>query len=284
MKRYARHITTALVVLVFFVGCGLIVYPTFSNWWNSFHQTRAIMGYAEVVAKIEDDQYDEIWDAAFRYNEKLAETGMRWKMTEEEIAEYNDLLDIADNGNMGYIMIPKIDVMLPLYHGTSEGVLQIAVGHIESSSLPVGGPGTHTVFSGHRGLPRAKLFTDLDRLVVGDRFTLNVLDKILTYEVDQIRIVEPTDLSERTIQEGKDLCTLVTCTPYAINSHRLLVRGHRVENAALEKEVRVTADAIQIDTMYVAPFVAAPVLMILFITLMIAPNGKKKKVTYETQA
>ena len=280
MKKYGRQITTVVVVLVFFVGCGLLVYPTFSDWWNSLHQSRAIMTYAEVVAKIDTEQYEEIWNAAYAYNEEIATDGVEWVLDDETRARYESLLNLSDNGAMGYITIPKIDVMLPLYHGTSESVLQTSIGHLEGTSLPVGGPSSHSVLSGHRGLPSARLFSDLDRLVVGDRFTLNILDQVLTYEVDQIRIVEPTDLAPLMIEKGKDYCTLVTCTPYAINTHRLLVRGHRVENEVLEKEIRITADALQIDTIYVTPFVAAPVLMILFIILMLAPSGKEKQVDY----
>jgi len=176
---------------------------------------------------------------------------------------------------MGYVQIPSIDVMLPIYHGTSEGVLQVAVGHLEWSSLPVGGAGSHCVVSGHRGLPSAKLFTDLDKVVEGDVFMLQILDETLTYEVDQIRIVEPHEMEDLMINAGEDLCTLVTCTPYGINSHRMLVRGHRIENLKEARVVRVTADAVQIEPIIVAPFVAAPMLLILLIVLMI-PKGKKR--------
>ena len=176
---------------------------------------------------------------------------------------------------MGYIEIPEIDVSLPIYHGTEDPVLQVAIGHLEWTSLPVGGESTHCVLSGHRGLPSAKLFTDLDRLVVGDRFRLGVLDQVLTYEVDQILIVEPQDTEALLIEEGKDLCTLVTCTPYSINTHRLLVRGHRVETEKDAKNVRVTSDAIQIEPYLVAPVVAAPILLVLLLGLLI-PRRRKK--------
>ena len=178
---------------------------------------------------------------------------------------------------MGYIEIPSIDVMLPIYHGTSEEVLQTAIGHIEGSSLPIGGPSTHCVISGHRGLPSARLFTDIDQLSEGDTFTLLVLDETLTYEVDQIRIVEPDDTSLLTIEEGQDLCTLVTCTPYGVNSHRLLVRGHRVENQETAGVLRITADAMMIDSRYVAPVIAVPILIIVILVMVLRPLGRRKK-------
>ena len=192
-------------------------------------------------------------------------------LTEEQQEQYEELLNLSGTGIMGYIEIPQIDCKLPIYHGTEAAVLQIAIGHINGSSLPVGGPGTHTILSGHRGLPSARLFSRLDELETGDRFMLHVLDETLTYEVDQIRIVLPDELDELSIEEGQDLCTLVTCTPYGINTHRLLVRGHRVENDATAQEVRVTADAMQIEPLYIAPIVAAPLLLILLI-LLLAPR------------
>ena len=190
-------------------------------------------------------------------------------LTNEQVAEYNELLNVGGNGIMGYIEIPSLKVVLPIYHGTDEGVLQVAIGHLQWSSLPIGGKSTHCVISGHRGLPSARLFTDLDQMAEGDIFLLRVLDEVLTYEVDQIRIVEPYQIQELLISEGEDLCTLVTCTPYGINSHRLLVRGHRIENLEAERTVRITADAIQIEPMLVAPAIAAPMLLILFILLLI---------------
>ena len=195
-------------------------------------------------------------------------------MTDEEKEEYDQYLKIDDTGIMAYIEIPEIDCSLPIYHGTEESVLQIAIGHIEGTSLPVGGESTHCVLSGHRGLPSAKLFTNLDQMKTGDTFVIRVLDEVLTYEVDQILIVEPNNTSALTIEAGKDLCTLVTCTPYGINSHRLLIRGHRVENTPEAKMIRVVADAIQIEPLIVAPVVAAPVLLILFVMLML-PKRKK---------
>ena len=228
------------------------------------------------LPKLDDKQYEHMWDDAYEYNEQLKSKSNRWIMTDEEREEYESLLDVSDNGILGYIEIPKIKVSLPIYHGTDEGILQIAVGHIEGSSLPVGGPGTHAVLSGHRGLPSAKLFTNLDELVVGDEFLIRVLDETLTYEVDQIRIVEPDDLSDLEIEEDKDLCTLVTCTPYGINTHRLLVRGHRVETKASASAIRVTADAIQIEPKLVAPAVAVPILVVLLIWVLLHSRKRKR--------
>lgn len=264
MNWMKKNWTTILLVVIFLVGIGLFAYPTFSDYWNSFHQSKAVASYVENVTNMDKEQYDKLWNEAVAYNAKLAETGIQWTMTDEEKKQYNEYLKVDDSGIMGYIDIPVIDCSLPIYHGTDESVLQIAIGHIEGSSLPVGGAGSHCVISGHRGLPSARLFTDLDKLVEGDIFILHTLDATLTYEVDQIRIVEPTDLSDLQIEEGKDLCTLVTCTPYGINTHRLLVRGHRIANQE-EGNVRVSADATQIDPVQVAPFLAVPILLLLII-------------------
>ncbi|MBP3651297.1 MAG: class C sortase [Clostridia bacterium] len=265
-----------ILVLVLLAGVALLVYPTFSDYWNSFHQSRAIASYTQAVSTIDNNKYDEIWADAHRYNQSVPLRENRFFLTEEDVAAYEAQLDASGLGIMGYIEIPEIDVSLPVYHGTSEAVLQIAIGHIEGTSLPVGGPGTHCAVSGHRGLPSAKLFTNLDRLQNGDLFFLHILDETLTYEVDQILIVEPYDLSPLEIIEGQDLCTLVTCTPYGINSHRLLVRGHRVETPEEEKVIRVVADAVQIEPLLVAPVVAASMLLLLLIVLLITTGSQKK--------
>ena len=274
-KKKANHLMTIVLVLVLLAGLSLLLYPSVSDYWNSFHQSRAIASYAEEVAQIDDDTYDRFWVEAQTYNETLPGKPNRYILTEEERTEYESLLDISGTGIMGYIEIPAINCSLPIYHGTDEGVLQIAIGHIEGSSLPVGGESTHCVLSGHRGLPSARLFTDLDQLVVGDSFIIRVLDETLTYEVDQIRIVLPEELSDLEIEEGKDYCTLVTCTPYGVNTHRLLVRGHRIENAEEAVTVRVTADAMQIEPVMVAPLVAAPILLVLLIILLVKPRRRK---------
>lgn len=243
MRWIRKNFSTVLLLVTLMIGISLLLYPTISDYWNSFHQSRAIAGYAEAVAQMDEIDYEKIWNDAVEYNKELQTRSNHWFLTEEQQEEYESMLNVSGNGIMGYIEIPSIKVSLPIYHGVDEGILQVAIGHIEGSSLPVGGKGSHCVISGHRGLPSAKLFTDLDQLAEGDIFMLRVLDETLTYEVDQILIVEPSDMSSLEFDEEKDYCTLVTCTPYGINSHRLLVRGHRVANLEESEEIRVTADA-----------------------------------------
>ena len=275
MRLIRKHFTTILLVLILLTGVSLLLYPTVSDYWNSFHQSQAIASYVEAVAEIDNTDYEKMWQEAVAYNEKLKDNSGRWTPTDEELEEYERLLNVSDTGIMGYIEIPKIKVSLPIYHGTDEAILQIAIGHIPGSSLPVGGKGTHCVVSGHRGVPSAKLFTDMDQLEEGDLFMMRILDETLTYEVDQVRIVEPEELSDLEIDEDKDLCTLVTCTPYGINSHRLLVRGHRVENLK-EDTIRVTADAQQIDPVMVAPVVAVPLILLLGIGAWIGGRRRRR--------
>lgn len=269
------NFTTMLLILVLLAGLSLLLYPSVSDYYNSFHQTRAIATYAEQVAGLDNGTYDQLWEDARAYNRSLLERSNQYILSQAQKEEYERLLDISGQGIIGYIEIPEIDVSLPIYHGTEESVLQVAVGHLEWTSLPVGGESTHCVLSGHRGLPSAKLFTNLDKLVVGDTFLLRILDEVLTYEVDQIRIVEPQDMDALQIVEGQDYCTLVTCTPYGINSHRLLVRGHRIDNIAEAKTIRVTADAIQIEPLLVAPIVALPMLLLLLIFLLL-PRRRRR--------
>ncbi len=271
-----KHLSTFFLILILLIGLSLLLYPSVSDYWNSFHQSRAIASYAEQVANLDNDTYDQLWEDARAYNRSLLLRDNTFLLSEEQKAEYERLLDVSSLGIMGYIEIPSIDVSLPIYHGTEESVLQIAVGHLDWTSLPVGGMSTHCVLSGHRGLPSAKLLTDLDRLVEGDVFMLRVLDEVLTYEVDQVLIVEPHETDALHIVEGEDYCTLVTCTPYGINTHRLLVRGHRIENIEEAKVVRVTADAIQIEPLLVAPIVAIPMLLVLLILLMLPRQQKKE--------
>ena len=268
-----KHLSNIILVLILLTGVSLLLYPTVSDYWNSFHQSRAIASYTDAVASMDDEEYEKMWEQASSYNLALWYKPNRFSLSEEDWAEYESLLNISGNGIMGYITIPYIDVKLPIYHGVGEAVLQVAIGHLEISSLPVGGEGTHCVLSGHRGLPSAKLFTNLDKLKEGDIFTLQVLDEVLTYEVDQIRIVLPEIANELDLIEGEDYCTLVTCTPYGVNTHRLLVRGHRIEN--LRGPLRVTADAIKLDSKLVAPIVAAPILMILLLWLLIHYRKRK---------
>ena len=274
MKKKGNHLITILLVLIFLLGLSLLLYPAVSDYWNSKHQTRAIAVYSEEVSGLDKDQYQALWADAAAYNASLRERDNAYLLTEEQKAAYEQLLNVSGLGIMGYIEIPSIDCSLPIYHGTEESVLQIAIGHLEWTSLPVGGESTHCVLSGHRGLPSAKLFTNLDKLQEGDVFLLRVLDEVLTYEVDQILIVEPQEIAALQITEGEDLCTLVTCTPYGINTHRLLVRGHRIENAPEARLVRVTADAVQIEPLLVAPIVALPMLLLLLILLLLPKRPK----------
>lgn len=261
-----KHREALLIALAAVIGFFLLLYPTVSDWWNGFHQSRVVMSYAESVAGMSEAAYRKCLKDADAYNNKLAETGILWQMDEGQRAEYDAQLNFQKTGVMGYVSIPKIGITLPIYHSVDEAVLQVAIGHIPGTSLPVGGKGTHTVISGHRGLPTAKLFTDIDKLTEGDTWTITVLDRTITYECDQIRVVEPTDLSEITIDPEKDFCTLVTCTPYGINTQRLLVRGHRVSNA--QGDAQVTAEAIRYEPVYLIPFVCAPVLVLFFFLSM----------------
>ena len=276
MKTLSDKLVSYLLIGAMILGIALIAYPSVSDWWNSYHQSKAIMDYQDKVSHIDKSQYKKIIDDATNYNKQFRETGIKWQMTKEEKKDYNSQLSIDQTGNMGFITIPKINVNLPLYHGTTEAVLQTSIGHLEGTSLPVGGQSTHSVLSGHRGLPSAKLFSDLDKLRVGDRWTVNILDETYTYEVDQIRTVLPKDLSNLQIEEGKDFQTLLTCTPYGINTHRLLVRGHRVANE--DGDALVVADAIQIDPIYIAPFIGLPiVLLLLMIFLQVTQKDDRRK-------
>ena len=267
-----KHRSTIFLILIFCIGLSLLLYPTVSDYWNSFHQSLAIAGYAESVANLNDEAYETLWSDAVDYNKNLAKQGFHMELTKREEKKYNKMLAVDDTGIMGYIEIPKINCTLPIYHGTNEGVLQIAIGHIAGTSLPVGGKSTHSVLSGHRGLPSARLFTDIDQLQTGDEFMIRTLDETLTYEVDRILVVLPTDVSALQIEKGKDLCTLVTCTPYGVKTHRLLVRGHRIET---NKKLRVTADATQIDPIVVAPIIAVPILVILLLHILVSTRKKR---------
>ena len=289
-KKKSHRASNIILVLILLVGAAIAGYPAFSEYWNSMHQSRAIMGYAERVAELSNEEYKEVWDAALDYNRRLATNPNQWDMSDEEVDDYESQLNVDGTGNMGFISIPKIDVNLPIYHGTSDAVLQTSIGHIDGTSLPAGSVhpnldefdevefGSHSVLSGHRGLPSAKLFSDLDAIEVGDVFYLTILDQTLTYHVDQIKVIVPEDSSDLVIFPGKDYCTLMTCTPYGINTHRLLVRGVRVENDKELVDVRVTADALKIEPLYVVPFIAGPVLFLMILWVVIfAGSGKKKR-------
>lgn len=271
-KKKGFSLTTFLLVLILLAGVGIMAYPTVSDWWNSMHATQAIADYTGAVEDMSPKEKEKILKAARAYNESLA-PGIHFKLTKEQYDQYEKVLDITGTGIMGYIQIPSINVNLPIYHGTEESVLQIAVGHIAGSSLPVGGRGTHCILSGHRGLPSAKLFTDLDKLGAGDIFTLTVLDQTITYKVDQIRIVLPEEVDELSIVKKRDYCTLVTCTPYGINTHRILLRGRRIKN--LSGDVTVTADASRIPSYIVVPAVGIPMLFLILAAMLIYYRRKK---------
>ena len=272
-----KHLSTIILVTILILGVMILLYPTVSDYWNSFHQSRAIASYLEEIENIDPVDYEREWARAEQYNRQLRGKPNRFSLSEEEYVEYETMLNLTGSGIMGYIEIPKINCSLPIYHGTDEAVLQIAVGHIEGSSLPTGGEGTHTVLSGHRGLPSARLFTDLDQIEPDDLFVIRVLDRVMTYIVDQVLIVLPEEMDALSIDPDQDYCTLVTCTPYGINSHRLLVRGRRTENVEMEQIIKVVSDATQIKPILVAPVLAAPMLLILLVWMLISTGRKQQR-------
>ena len=271
----ARRIWIYLT-LGFLVGVSVLLYPAFSDYWNSKTQSRVIVDYEAVLDYLEPEDYTEIFQTAYDYNEALYQT--KYPLVDyRDVPGYYDALKLEGTSIMGYVKIDKIGVELPINHGTSDEVLNKGVGHLEGSSLPVGGESTHSVMSAHRGLPSAKLFTDLDRLEPGDTFQIIILDQVLTYQVDQIKVVIPTEVQELMIQEGKDYCTLFTCTPYGINTHRLFVRGVRIETILEKPAIYVTNDAFRIEPILVTPAVAAPMLFVFLIHLMIKYRDPPKK-------
>lgn len=255
-----KHLSTILIVLALVAGLGLMLYPTVSNWWNSYHQTQAISNYTENVARLSDADYTQILEEARAYNDRLRASGAPLDyLNDEQQAEYETMLDVSGTGAIGYIDIPVINCRLPIYHGTDDAVLQVGVGHIGGTSLPVGGLGTHAVLSGHRGLPSARLFTDLNQLQVGDVFAIHVLNEVLAYQVDQILTVLPTELDALAIDPDMDYVTLITCTPYGINSHRLLVRGHRIDGFPT---TAIVSEASRVDPGTVALVIAVPLIVV----------------------
>ncbi|MBQ2952660.1 MAG: class C sortase [Clostridia bacterium] len=275
-----KHATTILLFVIMFVGLGLLLYPPLADYYNSFHQSRAIAAYSHSVEDEQGTDYAAYWAAANAYNETLAGKSAvsRLRAAETATDNYDSLLRMEQSDVLGVIEISEIAVTLPLYHGTSDMVLQVAVGHLRGTSLPTGEPGTHTAFSAHRGLPSAKLFTNLDQLQLGDIFILRVLDEIFTYEVDRISIVLPHQVEALDfVDDSNAYCSLITCTPYGVNSHRLIVRGHRVENSTAALAARVTADAKQIDPIIVTPIVAAPMLVVLLIIMLVSTSPKRRK-------
>jgi len=271
-----QHKTVIFLTLGFLVGVSMLLYPAFSNYWNSKTQSRAIVNYEAVLEHLKPEDYSAMFQAAYDYNRALYETDYPL-MDYKDIPGYYDTLKLPGSSIIGYVKIDKIGVELPIYHGTSDEVLNIGVGHLEGTSLPVGGENTHSVMSAHRGLPSAKLFTDLDRLEPGDTFQITVLDQILTYQVDQVKVITPTEVEDLLIAEGKDYCTLFTCTPYGINTHRLLVRGIRIETITEKPIIYVANEAFRIEPLLVTPAVAAPMLLVFFIHLMVKYREPPKK-------
>lgn len=265
-----KKLINLFIALIFIIGLSLLIYPSFSNYWNQRHQTRAIAGYEEKVEDLTEKQYEKLWNDATLYNKNLRHT--MYALNDDEKKVYNETLDVTGTGMMGYVEIPKINVSLPIYHGTDAEILQIAIGHIPGTSLPVGGESTHCVISGHRGLPSAQLFTDIDQLKTGDAFMLQILDQTLYYEVDQIKTVLPTQKDDLKIVEGQDYCTLMTCTPYGVNTHRLLVRGHRINKTNL----RIRRDLVKTDPVILDIFWIALAIIIAFIWYWTSRKQKER--------
>ena len=258
MARRRKGIAWDLIAILCGVaGLALILYPPVADWWNTLHQTQLIGDYDQAVQQLDQHEHDRIFVDAERFNAQLAQYNHYLILNDEERAEYYRQLDITGTGIMGYVGIPKMNVTIPIFHGTSDAVLNLGAGHLEGTSLPIGGVGTHASITAHRGLPSARLFSELNILAVGDRFYITVLDRTLTYEVDRIRVVEPAQIDDLAIDPERDLFTLVTCTPYGVNSHRLLVRGHRVDGGTGNRVV--LADALRIEPRFVAPFLAMPI-------------------------
>ncbi len=276
-----RHKTAILLTLGFLVGVSMLLYPAFSDYWNSKTQSRVIVDYEAILEHAKPEDYSAMFQAAYDYNKALNDTVFPL-IDYPSVPGYYEALKLPGTNIIGYVKIEKIGVELPIYHGTGDEVLNVGVGHLEGSSLPVGGESTHSVMSAHRGLPSAKLFTDLDRLEIGDTFQIVVLDQVLTYLVDQVKVITPREVEDLKIVEGKDYCTLFTCTPYGINTHRLLVRGIRIETVTEKPVIYVANEAFRIEPLLVTPAVAAPMLFVFLIHLMVKyrePPKPKKGVT-----
>ena len=265
--------STIILLVSFFIGLSVLLYPSISSYWNAKTQSEAIVDYEAMLSQYKPEDYTALFEEADAYNKSLSQLDEPL-VEHNRLKDYNSILNIGGTGMMGYITIPKISQELPVYHGTSDGVLSVAVGHLQGTSLPVGGESTHCVVSAHRGLPTAVLFTHLDRMEIGDIFYFTILDRTITYQVDQIRIVEPDDTSLIQIKDGKDYCTLLTCTPYGINTQRLLVRGHQVDETQT-RNLYVSNEAYHIEPLIVMPIVALPIIFVLLIYVMFAPVKKE---------
>ena len=275
-KKLKKQIPNIIFGLIFVVGLCIFLYPSVSNYINSKHQSRAVSSYQEAIASIAEEDYNKLWNEAIKYNEELTQRPMSFKLTDEQLAQYNKILDPTGTGVIGTIEIENIGVNLPIYHGTEETVLQVGIGHLEGTSFPTGTTSTHVVLSGHRGLPSAKLFTDLDQMIVGDTFLLHIMNQTFAYQVDQINIVLPEETQDLAIVDGKEYVTLVTCTPYGVNTHRLLVRAKRVDYNE-ETKLIVPADATRYNNMIVAPFIAAPMILLLFVIFLFQTRKPREK-------
>ena len=279
-NKKTSKLPTIILCIILLAGVCIMAYPTVSDLWNARHATRSIASYIEQVDNTSQAMKEELLQEADDYNRTL-DLGVHFKLDEEAYARYESVLDITGTGIMGYVQIPSIHVNLPVYHGTDEAGLQIAAGHIAGSSLPTGGAGTHAVISGHRGLPSARLFTDLDRLVEGDIFMVTVLDRVCTYQIDQIHIVFPEEIADLAIEEGKDYMTLVTCTPYGINTHRMLIRGHRIGTPESGGSVIVTAEAVRVAPVIVFFGIAVPLLFVTAAVSLAVSNARGRKKSHE---
>ena len=275
-KKLRKQIPNIIFGIIFLVGISIFLYPSVSNYINSKHQSKAITNYQEMLSNIPEEDYTAFWKAAYEYNEELATRPLNFSLSKEELDKYNSVLDPTGTGIMGYIEIENIGVSLPIYHGTEESVLQVGIGHLEGTSFPTGTNSTHAVLSGHRGLPSSKLFSDLDQMIVGDTFLLHILDQTFAYQIDQINIVLPEEVNSLAIIDGEEYVTLVTCTPYGVNTHRLLVRAKRVDYSE-ENRLIVPADATRYNTLIIAPFIAGPLLVIAFIAYIIMTSKYVRK-------
>ncbi len=277
-KGFAKQLPNLIFAAVFFVGLGIFLYPSVSNYINTKNQSRTVTDYEDLMSTLTEEDYNTYWQTAQEYNDKLKERGMNFNLSDEELAEYHSVLDPTGTGVMGHIEIEKLGVDLPVYHDVTESVLQVGIGHIPGSSLPAGTTGSHAILSGHRGLPSAKLFSELDQMIEGDTFLLHIMNQTFAYQVDNIQIVLPEETQSLAIYPDKDYVTLVTCTPYGVNTHRMLVRGRRVDYNE-ETRLIVPADATKFNNLVVAPFIAGPIILVLFIWFVASTSdrGKKKK-------